>query len=74
LKHASINNYQNQSRRRGESQTVNHCTADVNATATLPQKWHLSDKLSVLFESRHARWFPSHFCPKKVSQFYCGIL
>ena len=36
-------------------------TADVNATATLPGQCCLSDKLSILFKSRHARRIRSHF-------------
>jgi len=38
--------------------------ADVNASVTLPQQCHLSNKLSVLCELCHARQFCSYFLQK----------
>jgi len=40
----------------------------LNVSATLQRRCRLSDKLSVLFEPRHARWFHSHcYCANNVT-------
>jgi len=44
---------------RPEPKTVG--ITDVSTSAMLPQQCHLSDKVSILFEPRHARRFHSHF-------------
>jgi len=44
---------------RAEPKTIG--TADVNASPMLPRHYHLSDKVNVLFEPCHARWFCRHF-------------
>jgi len=76
LKYATPTTKTRVAKMRAEPKTIG--IAHVNISITLPQRCHMSDKLSVLFEPHHVRWFHSHFLflvfPKRKTDLVVQIL
>jgi len=58
MKHATTTAKTKDVKVKVELETIS--TADVKASATLPQRYRWRDELSILFEPHHVRWTHSH--------------